>query len=147
MLPQQMELIQQRLAQTRWLINANNGQDYHHSYAIEANSGEYVVTATAGANSNYANESTSSITITVNVITSLANYLLTYPIPILKTDGNIEATPAWNTEPGAGVSYEITPSFGTENNSTLQFNKQNGTITGRMPDAGNITVVYHNRYG
>ena len=70
----------------------------------------------------------------------LANYSFTYPIATLKEDGTIEAKPIWNEDPGDGVSFAISPSFGPDNNSILSFDKTDGTITGKMPDAGKITV-------
>ena len=70
----------------------------------------------------------------------LANYSFTYPIATLKEDGTIEAKPIWNEDPGDGVSFAISPSFGPDNNSILSFDKTDGTITWEMPDAGKITV-------
>ena len=73
-------------------------------------------------------------------VVDLANYSFTYPIATLKEDGTIEAKPIWNEDPGDGVSFAISPSFGPDNNSILSFDETDGTITGKMPDAGKITV-------
>ena len=73
-------------------------------------------------------------------VVDLANYSFTYPIATLKEDGTIEAKPIWNKDPGDEVSFAISPSFGPDNNSILSFDKTDGTITGKMPDAGKITV-------
>ena len=62
-------------------------------------------------------------------VVDLANYSFTYPIATLKADGTIEAKPIWNEDPGDGVSFAISPSFGPDNNSILCFDKTDGTIT------------------
>ncbi len=104
--------------------------------AIPDNSGTYTVTATASENSNYADTTEQTTTVTVKVKGNLNSYSLSYPIAKHSTDGSISVSPVWRkgtTEVAApaGVSYSDT------SNPLLSaigftLNTTNGTISGNI---------------
>ncbi len=109
--------------------------------AVVANSGEYTVTATASADSNYLNDSPLTATIAVAITdTTLsladASFVYTEVKATAGTANDIGADPYWETDaPPAAATYEISASTGANepgtdgSNDTVVINSGNGKIT------------------